>query len=265
MRLKIQFDTVSKSSEIPVNYQYPLSAWIYRTIATGNHEFSDFLHNSGFTASGKTFRFFTFSQLFFPQGGFRVEGDRLRIIGAGCWFFVSFMVPVAVEHFIAGLFRNQQFTMGDRISQATFNVSSVEVLSDPLFHDEARFRCISPVLVSKRLENRNTAAYLAPEHPGYDQLLLYNLISKLTTAIATGLLLPEKEMAMQDIQFSFSLLNGPRKKGITVKEGSPEQTKIIGYNYDFSIKAPHILLRTGYLCGFGEKNSLGLGCVNLIH
>ena len=175
------------------------------------------------------------------------------------------MVPVAVEHFIAGLFRNQLFTMGDRISQATFNVSSVEVLSDPLFHDEARFRCISPVLVSKRLENRNTAAYLAPEHPGYDQLLLNNLISKLTTAIATGLLLPEKEMAMQDIQFSFSLLNGPRKKGITVKEGSPEQTKIIGYNYDFSIKAPHILLRTGYLCGFGEKNSLGLGCVNLIH
>lgn len=59
---------------------------------------------------------------------------------------------------------------------------------------------------------------------------------------------------------TFTLLSQPRQKGITIKAGTPQQSKLVGYQYNFKIKADAELLRMGYYCGFGEKNSLGFGC-----
>ena len=45
MRFKLAIKFEGKIPVIlPVNYQYPLSAWIYKTIHNGNNEFAAWLH-----------------------------------------------------------------------------------------------------------------------------------------------------------------------------------------------------------------------------
>jgi CRISPR-associated endoribonuclease Cas6 len=264
MRIKLTFNTLNHGiSVIPVNYQYPLSAWIYHTLAEGDHEFSTFLHDSGFALGTKAFKFFTFSQLNFPAKGFKVEGDRLHILTGQCHLIVSFLLPLAMENFIKGLFKNQRFSIGDKISQTDLLVSSVEVLTEPGFNGKAIFTTTSPIMVGKRMENCKTASYLSPEETAFEQLLADNLIHKFTTALNYGLISPGPELETDDPEITFKLLNKPRMRGIKVKAFTPEETKIIGYTFDFELKAPTALLQIGYVCGFGEKNSLGMGCVEL--
>lgn len=45
---------------IPINYQYPLSAAIYKILQKGDSEYAQFLHEEGY---GKGYKFFTFSDL----------------------------------------------------------------------------------------------------------------------------------------------------------------------------------------------------------
>jgi len=265
MRLRLLLSTVDSHNKIiPVNYQYPISAMIYHTIAEGNHPFAEFLHNSGFSSENKNYKLFTFSQLRFPPKGFRVEDDRLHILSNQFSLDVSFMVPAAVEHFIAGLFKSRHFSLGDVKSQAQLIVNSVEVLPEPLFENSIKLHCLSPVVIGKQVENRNTAEYLAPGHVDYNRILTENLIRKYTAAIQSGFINPSKEIAGFEPVVSTEVINTPRRWGITIKANTPSQTKIIGYTFDFLLTAPPDLIRTGYLCGFGEKNALGMGCVEVI-
>lgn len=243
---------------IPVNYQYPLSAWIYKTINEGNHEFARFLHTKGYGSGNKAFKFFTFSMLEFSQSGYSLQDNRLHIQAETCALEVSFMAPEAMQHFISGLFRNQQFTLGDKTSRAAFGVRSVEAIALPVFTDKMCFTALSPILVSHQQTNRATAAYLAPDNPMFGKLLTDNLTAKYAAAVQSGLLQWEKDAGgEQSVQFE--LIGKYKMKGLTIKEGTPYQTKIIGYMFSFRIAAPEALIRLGYQAGFGEKNSLGLG------
>lgn len=264
MRIRLSFNTLKRGvNTIPVNYQYPISAWIYQTLAKGDRELSTFLHDSGFKVGAKSFKFFTFSQLNFPAKGFKVEGDRLHILAGHCSLTVSFLLPQAMENFIKGLFNNQRFGIGDKKSQADLLVASVEILAEPVFNGQATFTTASPIMVGRRVENCKSAAYLKPDEPGFEQLLADNLIHKFTAALNYSLIKPGPELEMEDPEITFKLLNNPRMWGITVKAFTAEETKIKGYTFDFALKAPTPLLKMGYICGFGEKNSLGMGCVEV--
>lgn len=265
MRIRLNLEVENpERTIIPVNYQYPLSAWIYHTIAKGNHEFATFLHNAGFSDGNKSYKLFTFSQLNFPSRGFKVYDDRLSILSGHCNIVLSFMAPAAVEHFVTGLFKDQHFTLGDQHNQVPFAVTSVEAIPEPAFSSEVSFSTTSPVVVGKNIDGSRSAEYLSPEHTDYERILTENLIHKYTAAINSGLLIPGKGITTLEPEFRFTLLNTPRKRGITIKDGTPSQTKIIGYTYDFKFKAPADLIRTGYVCGFGEKNATGMGCVELL-
>ncbi len=82
MRIKIEFKLSGKRQVLPMNYQYPVSAWIYKVLARGDNQFSEFLHEQGFCMENqKTFKLFTFSNFMFPT-------DKARQI-------LSFQIPVA--------------------------------------------------------------------------------------------------------------------------------------------------------------------------
>ena len=65
-------------------------------------------------------------------------------------------------------------------------------------------------------------------------------------------------------KFVFQSNGKARSKLITIKQGTPEETKVKGYLYEFTVEGPPELIRMGYYAGFGEKNSLGFGCVEII-
>lgn len=248
---------------VPMNHQYELSSWIYRVIGTADQEHSRFLHERGYQTEGRQFKFFTFSQLdmqpYTPEGNqFRLMGDRLALT-------IRFLMDRSLQTFVQGLFLNQEFFLGNKTSGVNMRVAQVQTVAAPAFKPLMRYACLSPLCVSA-LRPDGTAAYLTPNDKRYGHQLVRNLLRK-EKALATyqhpvgpAAVIEEKELPA----CQFRLLNTPRKKGIHIKAGTTQHTQVIGYLFHFELLASPRLQELGYYAGFGEKNSLGFGCVERI-
>ena len=273
MRFKLTLETNnSKENLLPLNYQYELSSWIYKTLNYGNEEFAEWLHKEGYTNDYKNFKLFTFSNLFVPR--YEIKGDRMKINSREVSMQVSFYPIDSLEYFVTGLFNNQQFTIGDKKSKTAFTVQTVEKLPEPEFKDTMEFKTLSPVLISyKNTENEKYAEYKHPEDDNYGELLLKNLVAKYNAfyeaeanpaspaADRTGRVKP---LDPGNLDYTFQSLSKPKSRLITIKSGTKQESKLRGYLYKFSLSAPAELIRLGYYAGFGEKNSLGFGCGEIV-
>lgn len=112
---------------IPINYQYPLSACIYKIIERADAAYSLFLHNQGHHSPGrlKSFKLFTFSNLSMPC---RRIDDRLQIQSNQAEMQIAFHIPETAEKFVIGIFKDQRVEIADKYSKAAFTVSQVEAL-----------------------------------------------------------------------------------------------------------------------------------------
>ena len=259
MRFKVTLHlTDTKLNILPINYQYELSAWIYHTIPYANPEFSEWLHDKGYSTGTQRFKFFTFSNLDIPHGGYRVNGDRLKLLSETCSLQISFLIEDAAMPFITGIFQNQDFILGDNLSRVPFKVQMVERLPDPVFTNEMTFTALSPVVVgrSRLPEGGKGTAYLSPVDTEYERLFFQNLSRKVEVN-KPGLEITPDQIA----ECHFQLIGKPKSKMISIKNNKQEATKIKGYLFQFRIIAPAEWIRVGYFAGFGEKNGLGMGCV----
>jgi CRISPR-associated endoribonuclease Cas6 len=264
MRFKLLLSVNSQYNILPLNYQYELSSWIYHIIYHGDHKFSEWLHNRGYELDYKRFKLFTFSNLFI-QKPYKLINDRIKIISGKASFQVSFYIEEAVGHFLAGLFQEQRFTIGDQKSKAEFTTQQIELLPEPLFTYETTFRCLSPICLSRKGELSRHPEYLSPHVPDYSQYFFNNLLSKY---IAVN---PQPQYCLEDLKteilnqqpLTLQILSKPKEKLIKIKADTQQQSFIKGYVYRFKITGPPELIALGYYTGFGEKNSLGFGCVDL--
>lgn len=253
MRFRISLEVLGHGNPtIPINYQYETSAWIYHTIAKGNREYASWLHRNGFADGNKQFRLFTFSRLLIADK--RVIADRIHIQSGVISVVLSFLPEKSTEEFIRGVFANQHFVLGDSRSRVELRVSSVELIPDPAFTDTMVFEAMSPIVLSVRGSN-GAPHYTAPSEVGTASRLQHNLLRKYKVFYGGSF--------VGTHALGFELLSLPRKHGITIKAGTAEQTRVIGYAYRFKIKLAPELLRVGYSSGFGEKNSMGFGCVEV--
>lgn len=243
---------------LPVNYQYALSSWIYKVIGRADDKYSAFLHEKGFALEGRKFKMFTFSQL--DLRPYEIQGNKIRLLGNDISLIIRFLVDSSLEHFVKGLFMHQHCGLGDRFSQADFQVTGVETRAAPAFTETMRYQCLSPIVVSTKRDN-GSVAYLGPEHEEYGRILLQNLARKQQ---ALALHLNDSDTEKASTNNAFRLLNTPRKKGITIKEHTEQETKVIGYLFRFELTASPELHEIGYYAGFGEKNSMGMGCASVL-
>ncbi len=65
-------------------------------------------------------------------------------------------------------------------------------------------------------------------------------------------------------EIRFELMNEPQKRGIIMQTQFDETIEGIGYKFEFKVRASPILQELGYFGGFGSKNVLGFGCVEVI-
>ena len=257
MRLKLHLSVIAtknNKNEIPINYQYELSSWVYKTLNYGNPEFSEWLHSQGYINENKNFKLFTFSHFDIPT--FRINKDRLQILSPKISLTLSFLPIKAIETFVIGLFKNQEFGIGDKQSQADFKVISVERMPEPEFRETIKYRCLSPIFIDKIIDGQKHKSYLSPEQDGYEELFSQNLISKF--------LAHSNSVSINPSEIKIRYFGKIRKKGITIKANTPEETKIIGYMFNFELKAPPELQRIGYYAGFGRLNSQGFGCCEIV-
>ncbi|MDX2245598.1 MAG: CRISPR-associated endoribonuclease Cas6 [Bacteroidia bacterium] len=264
MQFKISLQLLYPGQMLPLSYQYELSAWIYGRISSADSDFGEFLHSEGYIRGSKKFKLFTFSNLWIP-GEYEILDDRMKIYSQEISFVMSFLVPRAAEEMITGLFREQEFALGDRISRVDLRVLRIEAMQVQTFSpNPLSFRTTSPMLVIKP-EIRNGGKlwprYLSPMEEDYSQYFFSNLREKHATAYEHGLAaaIPENP------ELHFRLLSPkPKKNGIRIKAFTPEETKVIGYIFDFEIVAPAELIRVGFFAGFGGENALGFGAARLM-
>ncbi|WP_375585403.1 CRISPR-associated endoribonuclease Cas6 [Cyclobacterium xiamenense] len=261
MRLLITLQKEA-GSLLPINYQYELSSLIYKTIDRADSHFSDFLHQQGYLAFGRSFRLFTFSRISFDRYRVARESGRINHHGHMASFEIGFLVNRAAEEFIKGLFMDQVLELGDKISKVNYSVSGIEALPTPKFSDVMHYRCLSPVFVRQKRAGGGED-YLHPEDGEYGKLLIQNLISKLRAFehASAGNMNPA-EIYMRD--FSFKPTGKIFKNGVKIKQHSDQATMLIGYMYEFEFGAPVELQEAGYFAGFGHLGSQGFGCVGVV-
>ncbi|MBO9638184.1 MAG: CRISPR-associated endoribonuclease Cas6 [Siphonobacter aquaeclarae] len=250
MKVLLTFRPETAGSVIPINYQYELSAWIYRVIARADQDYATFLHELGFRTGKKSFKFFTFSQLDVPRRA--VEGDRLRILSDTVRLKISFLLDAAAEQFIIGLFKGQRMELADRKSRAAFQVAQVDVLAPAPAVSELHLRTLSPLVIGRK----NTLGhddYLSPDEDDFPKLLIENLKDKYKAAY------PESVVPVEEIRFRLVRLHQRPTKLITIKAGMPEETRVRGYLLDFELSGPSEVLEVGLLAGFGKYCSQGFG------
>ena len=263
MQFRITFRLKHPGQLLPFSYQYELSAWIYKLLATSNSEFAQFLHSQGYVSGNKRFKFFVFSNLHIPK--FEPLDDRMKILSGQISFVVSFLVPQTGQEVILGLFKEQVLRLGDKISQVDLMVESVQMLpAVQLDGSPIRFQTTSPLVVSKPEVGKNgklQAQYLSPLDKEYERYFWDNLKDKYFAASAHKLVSAKGFMG----EYTFNCLSSsPKSRLLRIKAHTPAETRVKGFMYEFEVSAPPELLRLGLLAGFGTENALGFGAVKVV-
>lgn len=260
-RIDLKIDIASQRV-LPINYQYELSSAIYKCMSRSDADYTAWLHDNGFTDSvppGKRFKLFCFSNFRIPR--FSIDNDRLRLECDRVALYLSFLPEQSTAAFVKGAFADQVLEVGDRISKVSFRVTDITILPplsemakiDAAGVAEGVFRTLSPVCVSRKNQQTGRADYLSPVDSQMGEYLMRNLREKYKFYYG------EEYAGKTD--FEFELLSEPRRKGITIKRFSPQETKVIGYGYRFRLRCDPGLMDIAGDCGLGEKGSIGFGFI----
>lgn len=260
MRLYITLFT-KEQKPLSFNYHYQLSSAIYLLLKFGSTEFSYFLHNIGYKLNGKQFKLFSFSLKFE-----KYKISNSHILPESPIVFLTISSPKIddfIKNFVIGSFERQMFYISIGNEEHKFLIKNMELLPDPVFKDEMYFSLSSPMVLStvKEYNGKLSPYYLRPnEIDEINRILSQNLRNKYEVVynkISKGNV---------KIEWDKEYLNRHARltKKITINEYGRFPVDIIGIQAPFKITGDPELIRIGYECGFGEKNSMGFGMAEVV-
>lgn len=255
MRLKIELHS-NNTKRLPFNYHYQFSSAIYLLLKFGSPEFSDYLHNIGYKLNGKPYKLFTFSLKFEKyttnQNEILLESPRLYLTVS------SPKIDEFIKNFVIGSFERTFFYISFGGDEHKFLIKNMELLPEPEFSGEMSFILTSPMVLStvKEYNGKLSPYYLRPdEKDEINRILTNNLRNKFE------LINQKTSTGSVEIEWDENYIKRhPRiTKKITINENGRFPVDVIGIQSPFTIKGDIELIKTGYRCGFGEKNSMGFG------
>lgn len=238
---------------IPFDYPHALTAVIYRFLDHASHDYARFLHDEGYRSGAKRFKLFTFSQLLIPTR--RITPEGILCHSTQITWQISSPITEFVEHLATGLLQLGQMRLGAN----TFTLARVEVAPTPTFTDRERLRCLSPIVVSAAQERAGKlqARYLRADDPQLSEALRQNLLRKFLVVHGRA---PQSDVL--SVEFDRAYL---RRKGEEVyRLVSYKGTQIKAIMAPFTVRGSPELIEIGYEAGFGEKNSMGFGMVEVV-
>lgn len=262
MRLVLHLNCNIDSS-LPLNYNYQLSSAIYDLLRFGSSEFSRFLHDLGYKIDGKKYKLFTFALRFAKT---EIQNNHLILKSPKVSLHISSpMVDSFIKNFVIGTFENKVIELTDKDKIITFRIITAEIIPDPTFTQKMKFTLLSPMVLStlKERDGKMQQYYLRPDNiEDINRVLTKNLLNK------KGLL--NRNQTIDEyctIEWDKDYLQRNKRvtKKITINENGRFPIDIIGIQAPFTIEGDPELIKAGYECGFGEKNSMGFGLVNLIN
>jgi CRISPR-associated endoribonuclease Cas6 len=279
LRLRLIVRAHQGRTDIPISYSYCLSSAIYRWIEISSPEFSDFLHNKGYSTETlkRGFKHFCFSQLFIEHS--RVVGEEIHINGGNIQWYIGMPIEESLQHLVTGLFERREFFIGREENR--FSVEQVETLPEPEWKRVMKFRTISPVTVSVAglaegnlqsglrsaegyLRPKLSARYLKADDPKLSESLRLNLLHRYESLY--GELPAETEFRCTTDAEYIARRGGVDRvsKLVTIKKGMPEETKVRGFQCPVTLEGNTELIKLAYESGLGEKGSIGFGMIETV-
>ncbi len=240
MRVRIDF-TSEGPIFLSIGYNRSLQGMIYSLL---NYEYRDFLHDKGYMIGDRRFKLFTYSRLI---GIFKIKGSYI-VFNNNISLLVSSPIPQFIEELCNNLIK--QYIINLEINK--LRVSSITFLKEPSIGHEVFVKTLSPITVYSTLYTRKgkkKTYYYSPYEDEFDDIISENLIKKfelLTNKSMNNRITIEPVRRIREVTIKF--------KGTLVK----------GWIGNFHLKGEPELLRVGYECGFGSKNSAGFGMVEVI-
>lgn len=259
MRFELTLNRTTKQRMLPMDYQYYISAWIYKVLKQADADFADFLHNKGYGKNennSKLYKLFCFSRLNFGKPKLWKEKKLFEISAHEIKLQISFDVNEAATHFIKGLFVLQEFYLGDKFNGIDFNVSKVEALPEPEFSECMHYYLQTPWVISYQKENDKHPQYLSPENELFESLSIKHLVEKYNNTHYPKSISPE--------QINVKRLNNFKRSGFVMKPGTAQQSRIVGNLFEFELRAPVEVHKMIWNAGVSEKSSSGFGWVDKI-
>lgn len=250
MRIKIIFQN-TESIALPVNYNYFLASAIYNYLKQSDPDYAEFLHDEGYVLEKKKFKLFTFSQL---------RAKKRKVVGAKIIFQSSVVWNVSspseefLGGFAAGLLSRGKLTLAG----VEFKLKDVLIPELPRFSDRMHFTCLSPITISTVIGDAGERKlhYCSPEESDFVEKIRQNLIRKYS-------LLHEREPGDDTFHMEFDREYVQKRDKIS-KLINFKGVDIRGYMAPFYAEGNPALIKVGYECGFGDKNSAGFGMVEVI-
>lgn len=257
MRFEITLNRTTKQRMLPMDYQYYISAWIYKVLKQADAEFANFLHEQGYgKEESKLYKLFCFSRLNFGKPTLWKEKKLFEIHANEIHLKISFDVNEAATNFIRGLFMLQEFYLGDKFNGIDFKVTKVEALPYPEFPETVRYYLQTPWVISYKAENDKQPKYLSPDDEMFEHLSIKHLVEKYNNTRHPESIAPEK--------INFKRISSFKRSGFVMKPGTPQQTRVVGNLFDFELKAPIEVHQMIWNAGVSEKSSSGFGWVEII-
>jgi len=235
MRAKLEFRT-EKNTIIPFNHQYLLASAIYNVLNKADEKYAKKLHEY------TKYKFFTFSLLNIPKRRIIKERGIVSLDGR-IFLHVSSPNDEFLQNFVSGI-----------LDYGIMNVNGIELIPNNLVIEKIpesfdTLKTVSPIYLKTIIEKDGTKKIydLLPNNSKFYENFKNNLKKKYEAFYNKGC----------DLDFNFEVLKYNSKR-MKVKNTFCRCSEMV-----FKVDGDYDLIKFGYECGFGEKNSMGFGMVRV--
>ncbi len=263
MRLRLTLKATS-TNQISPNYNYALSAAIYKLLKFGSAEFSEFLHENGYKTKGKTYKLFSYSLRFEK---IRFNNSAIELVSPNVFLFVSSpLVDEFIKNIVIGTLRSKKIEIFTNRIKTEFSIEQAELLPEIDYLQNMKFKMLSPMVLStpKTFNGKQAQYYFRYDDniEMINKVLNNNLINKYKLIYNKDYNGGTVKLSWDNVYIKRQINKNKRiSKKISITKDMNNIIDVIGIQTPFTLEGNPELIKVGYQCGFGEKNSMGFGMV----
>jgi CRISPR-associated endoribonuclease Cas6 len=248
MRVRIVFNLTNKGSYLPYYHQFLLAQTIKAVLlAGGNEEHINYPHYHFSGVKGQT----------------RISRHGLHYLSNKVTLVVASPNQAFIDYFLKSLFAHKEIEIGN-LQLIPFEV---EKEAKPEFNDEAKFICISPMVITQpSLFEETGKQFVYPESDEFSDILYENTIQRMY------------EFGFEDEQltsfYKFQIvpdagylqkIKDANKKFARIYPVYDQDVKydIRGYTFPFTLYAAKEVIDFVFTCGLGLYSQKGFGMLDL--
>lgn len=245
MRLKVRF-----SSKLPVRltfgYQQILQGLIYTTLQ--DREFSQFLHESGFTVGNRSFKLFTFSRL---EGNYTIDHKAKEIV-----FYDEFIwrISSVIPQFIQDLGQSLLTSNVLHLNGQAIHVEELSYSTPTISQDTCLINMLSPITIHSTYENEDgqkITQYFDPEDAVFSHLIKENIKKKYEAFCGER---HKGEFIIRPVKVNAKDKVVTRFKGFVIS----------GWHGQYELRGSSELIDFAYKVGIGSRSSQGFGMFDVV-